>query len=355
MNTDSYFSQDYTQARQRFLAAARTAGAVLHCLELDAWGPAGSLLSIDIAWLGSARPQRVVLHSSGIHGVEGFVGSAIQLQTLAKPPVLAADSALLLVHILNPYGMAWLRRVNAANVDLNRNFPGPGQHWTGAPAAYRTLNDFLNPASPPAWDGFLLRLGLAILRYGFSALLQAVATGQYDYPRALFYGGNALQPELHLYLDWLSAQLNNAEFVLAIDVHSGLGPWGRESLFAETQFSTMLKTLLAPRPFAAMPYNNQGGLCAALPLVLPHARVAALTQEFGTYLPLRILHALREENRWHHYGKGSLDHPSKRRLLRSFCPPAPTWRTAVLEQGRSLVQQAVAALNHFQEVDGYRF
>lgn len=351
MNTDNYFSQDYTQARQRFLAAARAAGAVLHCLELDAREPEGHLLSIDIAWLGSARPQRALLHSSGIHGIEGFVGSAIQLQTLAKPPVLAADSALLLVHILNPYGMAWLRRVNAANVDLNRNFPSPGQRWTGAPAAYRTLNDFLNPASPPAWDGFLLRFGLLILRFGFSALLQAVATGQYDYPRGLFYGGSALQPESRLYLDWLSAQLNNTEFVLAIDVHSGLGPWGRESLFAETQFSATLKTLLAPRPFAAMPYNTQGGLCAALPPVLPHARVAALTQEFGTYPPLQILHALREENRWHHYGNGTLDHPSKRRLWRSFCPPVPAWRAAALEQGGSLVQQAVTALNHFQGAD----
>lgn len=27
-----------------------------------------------------------------------------------------------MVHVLNPYGMAWLRRVNENNVDLNRNF-----------------------------------------------------------------------------------------------------------------------------------------------------------------------------------------------------------------------------------------
>src|SRR5262245_8496682 len=121
-STDTYFSPDYFTARERFREDAARAGARLQALPLRAKGPKGEELSIEIATFGSDNPQRVLLHSSGLHGVEGFAGSAIQLQLLRNIPPLAADAALILVHILNPYGMAWLRRVNENNVDLNRNF-----------------------------------------------------------------------------------------------------------------------------------------------------------------------------------------------------------------------------------------
>src|SRR5712671_5110537 len=104
------FSPDYATARRRFQEAAGRAGAVLESLELEARGPAGENLAIDIARLGAQSPRRLILHSSGLHGVEGFAGSAIQLQLLEDPPRLAEDSALIVIHILNPFGMAWLRR-----------------------------------------------------------------------------------------------------------------------------------------------------------------------------------------------------------------------------------------------------
>ena len=98
-------------------------------------GPLGEELAIDIAWLGAGRPRRVLLHSSGLHGVEGFAGSAIQLQLLDELPRLPEDGAVLIAHVLNPYGMAWLRRVNEHNVDLNRNFLAPDEAYVGAPSA----------------------------------------------------------------------------------------------------------------------------------------------------------------------------------------------------------------------------
>ena len=76
---DSLFSIDYATARDRFLGAARASGATLHELALQARGPAGEALSIDIARLGERGARRVLLHTSGIHGVEAFAGSAIQL------------------------------------------------------------------------------------------------------------------------------------------------------------------------------------------------------------------------------------------------------------------------------------
>src|ERR1044071_4619533 len=117
--SDRFFSPDYSTARGRFREAAARAGGRLEAIALDPKGPKGESLGIDIVWFGAVSPRRVVLHSSGLHGVEGFAGSAIQLQLLADLPILPEDAAIVVVHALNPYGMVWLRRFNENNVDLN--------------------------------------------------------------------------------------------------------------------------------------------------------------------------------------------------------------------------------------------
>jgi hypothetical protein len=162
-----FFSSDYATARSRFRSTAQAAGATLDALTLDARGPAREELTIDIAWLGPTAAERVLLHTCGLHGVEAFAGSAVQLAALASPPARPEGCALVLVHVLNPYGMAWLRRVNETNVDLNRNFLGPGERRTGAPALYAQLDPLLNPtAAPGRREPFQLKLAAAVLRHG---------------------------------------------------------------------------------------------------------------------------------------------------------------------------------------------
>src|SRR5690242_16518930 len=93
----SYFSPDYAAARARFREGLEKAGGRLEGLQLDARGPGGENLTIDVGWFGAERPRRVLLHSSGVHGVEAFAGSAIQLQLLDDLPKLPDDAALVLV------------------------------------------------------------------------------------------------------------------------------------------------------------------------------------------------------------------------------------------------------------------
>ena len=169
-----YFSEDYFTARTRFRQATEKAGGRLCAIPLVATGPGNEGLTIDIGWLGSKQPRKVLLHCSGVHGVEGFAGSAIQLQLLEDPPMLPEDTALILIHILNPYGMAWLRRFNENNVDLNRNFLHNG-NYAGAPEKYAELDSFLNPQSLDSSDLFLLRAGWIICRHGFDPVKQAIA------------------------------------------------------------------------------------------------------------------------------------------------------------------------------------
>src|SRR5215831_12834065 len=119
------FSSDYRTARERFLRAAEQRRAALTAYAIEPRGARGEELSVDVAYVGPRDPGVLLVVSSGLHGVEGFAGSAIQHQLLtAQLDGLALPRAagLLLVHALNPFGFATLRRVNESNVDLHRNF-----------------------------------------------------------------------------------------------------------------------------------------------------------------------------------------------------------------------------------------
>lgn len=348
-NATDFFSPDYVTARARFRAAARAAGAALHALALDATGPGGEDLTIDLAWVGDTRARRILLHTSGLHGVEAFTGSAVQLALLAQPPRIGADCALVLAHVLNPFGMAWLRRANENNVDLNRNFLGDDEAWSGAPELYRRVNHVLNPPTPPASDFFHLQALWQMLRHGFAPLKQAVAGGQYEFPQGLFFGGRNLQQGPRRYLEWLRENLTGAGYVFALDVHTGLGRWAEETLLPEAGpgatpnarlGAALDRRLLDVSRGRDVAYAIRGGMGASLHRVLPGVAVDFILQELGTYSPLAVFHALREENRWHHYGGGSLDHPVKRRLREALCPAAPQWRRQVVARGTRLAHAA---------------
>ena len=320
----------------------------MEALPIDAKGPGGEALGIEIAWFGAENPRRVLLHSSGLHGVEGFAGSAIQLQLLNDVPKVPDDMALVIVHILNPYGMSWLRRTNESNVDLNRNFLSDNS-YTGAPAAYGTLNSFLNPPTSPSTDLYTLRAGWLVLRHGMPALKIAVLSGQYEYPKGLFFGGKRLEQTGERYQAFLSNRFASAEQVVAFDVHTGIGNYAEDLLMVQPVAYPMLRPIFGdrvvpPDPEKTDSYPTTGSMDTIYARLMPKAKIYAVTQEFGTYSPMKVLHALREENRWHHYGAGTIKHPTKDAMKETFCPADETWRKAVLRRGAELLNDGLAHL-----------
>ena len=103
------FAADYKTARNRFCRQAAAAGAEQDEIRVNGFGSRGEVLTINTARLGSRQASHVVLHMSGVHGVEGFAGSAVQCDLLNRLPTLRDDQSLILIHIVNPFGMAWLR------------------------------------------------------------------------------------------------------------------------------------------------------------------------------------------------------------------------------------------------------
>lgn len=350
----AYFPDDYFAARERFGALARTSGANVDAYPLAARGPGSELLSIDTAYFGDPLPRRVLLVSSGIHGVEGFAGSAIQqrfMDGLTDAPALAEGCGVLLVHALNPYGFASLRRANEHNVDLNRNglasFPGPSNE------AYANLATLLSPHSSDAKANFFAtKLLLHALRYGPHRVLQAIAGGQYAFPQGLFYGGDEQQESIRVFAQILgNPPIARARHLLHIDLHTGLGAYGRYKLLpAHVQDLPALRELeawfgnqavAASRKSGVKAYEVSGHIGALSARVLGEARVYALTLEFGTYSLLRVIRCLRQENWLHHHGANNrVLQQAKTEIMECFCPRAPRWRYRVLEQGVLVLRQA---------------
>ena len=188
-----------------------------------------------------------------------------------------------------------------------------------------------------------------IRRYGLKKLVQAIGGGQYEYPKGLFFGGKGLQEGPQKYHAFLKGRVSSAARILAIDVHTGLGRFGRDLLLAERQHYEYLRKTFGKRVILSEPefgpsYRIRGGLHHLLSNALSGSDFRFVAQEFGTYNPIKVLHALREENRWYHYGDGSLDHPTKRALKAAFCPPNKTWRNRVLARGRVVAERALEVL-----------
>ena len=249
MHSGDHFSPDYVTARARFREAVGQTGGRLTPLALSARGPRDETLTIDVAWFGAETPTRVFLHSSGVHGVEAFAGSAVQLQWLADPiPEMREDAALVLVHVINPYGMAWLRRFNEHSVDLNRNFLAPDETYDGAPVGYAQLDTLLNPPSPPSRGLFYLQASWLIARHGLPWLRQAVAGGQYINPKGLFFGGASMEEGPRVLQEHLQSRLAGVSHLVVVDLHTGLGPFGVDTLLAladnegDPRFRTLQET-----------------------------------------------------------------------------------------------------------------
>lgn len=328
------FSTDYTTAREALYAAAPLAGGRCFGMPLDAQGPQGEPLFIDIAWFGAPAPKRAILHAAGLHGVEGFAGSAIQLAALAALPALPADTALILVHVLDPYGMAWLRRVNEAGVDLDHNVLPDGAPYEGTPAAYASASAALNPQSPPEAPLMGLRAGMFGLQYGGGALWEAISAGQHGTPQGLAWGGDAPQQGPARLREWASVALGRLERLVAIDVRTGPGA---DAVLASP-------ALGAAVPWATPLGERPGHYHSFFQRTLPGVQVDTVIQHFETVSAAKAAYALREENRWHHHGDGGVEHATKAQLKDAFARPQARWQRAVVSGGCALLAQVAGAL-----------
>jgi hypothetical protein len=354
------FSPDYFQARDRFRRAAEAVKARTEAHAVAVRAPVREELTIDVALLGSETPRSAVVISSGVHGVEGFFGSAVQLAVLSRRETienLPDDMRLVLLHAINPYGFAHRRRWNEDNVDVNRNLLRADEAFAGSPPLYGKLDAWLNPKSPPGRiDGFVPWGIGPLLRYGWRGIAATLPVGQYEFPQGLFYGGAEPSESNRILAGHFEAWLGGAEEVAHIDFHTGLGKRGDYELYlpfvtGSAQARWFAQHFDAGR-VAPLPLEKSGTEPAGYPTRGSFDRWCTARfggrdykfacAEFGTYPPVAVIAALRAENRAHHWGRAGEDYEwTKQRLVEVFAPRSARWREKVVNAGVTIVDQAI--------------
>ena len=355
-----YFSQDYDEARAKFKDATKAAGGTLeHFLNEAERGLKGEELSTDVAWHGPKDAEAVLVTISGTHGAEGFCGSGVQIGWLESGLVeeMPANTALLQIHAINPYGFSWIRRVTEDNVDLNRNFlDHTAGNWPENPG----YNELAEVICPKEWDDATIASANAVLlayadEHGATALQSAISGGQYNHADGIFYGGRHdtwSKVTLHEILD---RYLGKAKRVALIDYHTGLGPRGYgERICVHQPGSPGIQRaeafydgdITSPYLGSSSSVPLHGVNLLGIEAAIPHADLTAVALEYGTRPTLEVKHALRADNWLHLHGKidSKKGQAIKEDIRAAFYQDADDWKAMIWERGVETQRMALNGL-----------
>ena len=347
------FPANYSSGRQRWLTEL---GNEMPCFSYPCPGtsPEGEALFTDTAWIGPEDAAKVVVLIGGTHGIEGFTGSAVEIDVLRLLAgghiVIPAKTAVLMIHALTPWGYAWLRRCDADGVDLNRNvvdFSRPLPENTG----YEALKSAL-------FLGDTQQRKRAITEFerlhGREALEKAISAGQYSDPAGPFYGG-LVPVHGRLVVEDLMRKYSLQQRDLAvIDIHTGLGSFGYGEIICDHQ----------PDSPATKVARDWYGDSVTLPLLgtsssvpklglldyawhaIMNDRSCYITLEFGTYRTDQLFEVLlRDHQLWAQSGNDLARREHSQLMLQHFCPDDQAWKEMVLFRARQVISQALRGLS----------
>lgn len=347
-----YFSATTTEADAKFAAAARRAGATLAQVRHPRPGPGGEPLHVSFARAGAADARQALLVLSATHGCEGFAGAAVQTGLLDNLRALVpAGVAVVLVHLINPWGMAWSRREDHDNIDLFRNF-----HYHDDPIEPDPLFDVVDDAMDlPHYAQHTpekkarVRDEL-IAKYGSEArLIAAIRRGQHHRPRSTMYHGQAPCWSWHVLRERLPPLLAGVAQLAVIDVHTGFGPYGHGTVMSydapgdprhERVKRWMGGTVYSPGMDADIPAHKKSPFGFIADWVTGLAVTSAIL-EYGTFPPEETRDVFPLNHHYHLYGDPLS--PAGRavgRRYRRFCyPEEPRWMERVWQNGADVVRR----------------
>ena len=353
------FPANYVEARQSFLKAAYAVGAQMDVCLHPQKGFQGEDMAIDVAWLGNRNARKVLVTISATHGVEGLYGSGCQTAWLQqfKSENLPADTAVLVIHALNPYGFSWLRRVNEDNMDINRNHV----NFEAGPPANEGYEDIHKWLLPDEWTpASQLNLQQKIMGYlaqkGVRAGTRAVTGGQYRHADGIFYGGTQLC--------WSNRQLNHlahkylqhAQLIAVLDHHTGLGPSGHTELICRHPVDSQALALArqwwcadvtSPASGESASEVIDGNVRMAFVHLCPQATVVSIAMEVGTQAQTQVMASLFADN-WL-YQKGD-PHSAQGAAIRqqvrdAFFVDTPEWREQAMTRAMQIWQDAFKGMS----------
>ncbi len=312
-------------------------------------------LTIDICYVPAQKDSaNLLILSSGVHGIEGFVGHAAQqlfIQDFLNEQLLE-NTGVLLIHGMNPYGFKYTRRVTENNVDINRNSPSTSSLYQTVNDGYPKIYGLVNPkgkANRKSLENrfFFVKAINEIRKATLPVLRQAVLQGQYQYPEGLYFGGQQPEPQIAAIEPMISAWCQPYEKILAIDLHTGYGERGKLHFFPnplEEPQRIMLEALFDGYTIdwgdSDDFYTVTGDFVGFIGALVPGKEYYPMLFEYGTLNSqttmgsLKSIHIMILENQGKQHGfRTEKDSLAIRHDLREmYYPSSENWRNYIMDQ-----------------------
>ncbi|MDD3975572.1 MAG: DUF2817 domain-containing protein [Candidatus ainarchaeum sp.] len=217
-----YFYKNYFEARNKFIELSKKNKFEQENYKIE------KNLTIDVSFKKTNK-DKLIIFLSGVHGVEGYLGSGFQNLFLDKFFQKNKNkSSVLLIHSLNPYGYANNRRYNKNNVDLNRNNIENFKNVKNINPKYTEIFRNLLPVYNPKNTNFFtvyfyyyIKLFLQMIKYAPSDVINASGFGQNIDSKSVCYCGNKKEKETLILENILKKHTKEFKKVIFVDIHSG--------------------------------------------------------------------------------------------------------------------------------------
>ncbi len=347
-----YFKSTYDESRAEFRSLCKgLKGAVGSSLAVASTKE--SDLTIDTCSVGARVPQKLIIITSGLHGIEGFTGSAVQ-RFWMKELLSSVDherTGYLFIHAINPFGFRLERRVTENNVDLNRNFDVTPALFSSHNDGYVKINELLNPDGKVSIGSmgnrlFPVRAVYNIIKHSMRALRQAALQGQYEFPKGIYFGGSKFEQQKSLIEPLLVKESAPYSYVMVVDLHTGYGERGKLNFFPnaikDATIRKNIETVYAGYQVdygdTADFYTTTGDFSEYVGKLLTTKKYIPMVFEYGTLDSqttsgsIKSIHNMIVENQgyWNGYeSEGDLNEV-KHRFREHFYPSSQVWRTKVI-------------------------
>jgi hypothetical protein len=366
-----FFARNYEHSKQNFLAAAGELKLIHPMAMMGAIEVGGEKLTIDYFYQPALQEtKKLIIITSGNHGVEAYAGSALQFHFMQNilPKMDLRQTGVLLIHALNPWGFKHHRRGTENNVNLNRNFDVTTDLFSLPNHGYEEVHNLVEPrkvvtcADSMPSKSVLWKM-LVKKEVTQQSLVEALGSGQYNYPMGLNYGGDEFEEQVAPVISLLKMIATPYGSIFHIDLHTGLGKKNvlhimtKKDLNATSEKVQSKLFLNSEKNFYEITppgadgfYDIHGDYASILRKILPQDDrvIIGITAEFGTIgngLVGKVitLNRLINENQGYYFGfsDGRVEEKVKDRFLDLFFPRKKKWREKLEVNGNYLLDKVV--------------
>lgn len=354
------FADNYVDARQNFLQACSEKNIPVSTYVNESAETKDVELACDVVRIGEEKAEKLLVLTSGVHGAELMCGSGCQVGMIRHGlfNMLPTDTAVLMIHAINPWGAANIRRNNEDNIDLCRNFVDFNSELPISDA-YTQIHDALNCSQYKGHERDKAQKLLNEFREinGPAKFIGAIMSGQFQYADGFSFGGHEATWSHKTLLEIIQLEAANATKVCLVDYHSGLGPYGYGEAvcmqngaglsracdwFGEWVTAPMEDVNTSGEKFhPALGHTTEGYM-----RTLCHAEITSIVIEFGTFDMQSNLQALLDDHWLTLHGERDSEEGKqiKEHMLRTHYPDDPEWRYAVWNRSGQVIRQAMRGL-----------